>query len=415
MIVFYKFLFFLINLLLLILSVVTYPLIYLVSRLYSYSAALWVADQGLRNCILFHAASVGEVNALKPLLKSFQNKYPQEQIVITTNTVAGLETARKIEGKVACMLAPIDLLPLRLRQMRMLKPKLICIVETEIWFNLLYSAKLYKVPIVFVNARLSPRSLKRFIHLEPLLSWLGTPIQAICAQSEQHRLRFEKLFDLPVTDCGNLKYAVELPLYDAAKIREELHYLAEDFIICFGSSRPGEEELILNLLPMLAREISNLKLILAVRHLNRMEEIKKLLEGNRYSLESEGSIPQQIHVVDKLGLLNKYYSICDIAIVGGSFFDFGGHNPLEPAFYAKPIIIGEFNRSCLDSVQKLNDGGGIVVSEVKRLADDVLSLYKDETARIKMGKSARHVLTENANSLDHHLQQIEQILEKVNA
>ncbi len=415
MIVLFQLVFFLVNFLLGLLFVALYPIIYLILHLKKYTAALHVKDFAIQSCILFHAASVGEVNALKPLLKAIQTRYPELQIVITTNTLAGLEVAKKIDNKIQCMLSPLDLLHLRLRQMKILKPRMICIVETEIWFNQIFAAGYYGIPIVFVNARLSIKSLKRYKLIKPLFKWLSDPIKVICAQSEQHRLRFRKLFDVPVMNCGNLKYAAELPLYNAFEARAEMKYEQDDFIICMGSSRPQEEDLIRSIYRLLANQIKGLKIILAIRHLNRINEVEKIFAGMPYSLESRSEPPQALHIIDTMGLLNKAYAICDIAIVGGSFFDFGGHNPLEPAFYAKPVIIGEYNRSCLDSVQKLNEQSAIVVSDAMHLAEDILKLYNDPELREKMGNTAKLVLTENASSRQSHLVQIEQVLEQANA
>lgn len=415
MIVLFQISFFLCNLLLGLLFVALYPLIYLLLRWQRYQSALQIPSSIPSVSILIHAASVGEINAVKPLIQLLHKRYPHKQIVITTNTLAGLQTARKIDEKIICRLAPLDFLFLRLKQMKQLKPELICIVETEIWFNLIFSAGFYQIPMIFVNARLSQRSLRRMLWIKPLIQWLEQPIRQICCQSEEHRKRFRKLFSVPVSTCGNLKYAAELPIYDPVQIRQELQYQEDDFILCFGSSRPGEEELIKSIYPSLLSVIPNLKLIIAIRHLKRVEEVEAIFKDYKYSKLSQAQSPAAIHLIDQMGHLNRAYAICDLAIVGGSFYDYGGHNPLEPAFYSKAIIMGKYHHSCLDSIQKLQENDAIVISNPQELLADIIRLYHDEALRKNLGARAKTVLDANAASLKKYFLEISKHLEHSNA
>ncbi len=403
---FFQIAFFLCNVILGLLFVALYPLIYLLLYRKRYLQAILQPAPLTTGGFLIHAASVGEVNAIKPLINELIKLYPEKSFTITTNTLTGLKTAKQIDTRISCSIAPLDFLHLRINQMKNLMPDLLIIVETEIWLNQLFAAGMFDIPVIFVNARLSTRSLNRYKLVKPLLNWLEIPIRSICVQSQEHRKRFRRLFGCPILDCGNLKYAVKLPQYEKDVVRTELHYAKDDFILCFGSSRPQEEELIINIYDELKSNIKNLKLIIAIRHLNRVDEVVKLLGEKIYSLQSKYDPPEDIHIIDTYGLLNQAYSICDIAIVGGSFYDFGGHNPLEPAFYGKPIIIGEYNRSCVDSVQKLNERNAIIVSDVHSLKQDILSLYENKGICTEMGKRARAVLSENANSLEKHIKAI---------
>ena len=407
----YKTLFSLLNLLLEVLYFISYPLLRLIGSLHHYNEGFQTPAKRQDRPILIHAASVGEVNATAALIKRLlQEGYP---IHINTVTITGRALARGIFPETIISLAPVDVLHLRKRQMRALQPRLILIVETEIWPNMLYAASQNNIPIVFVNARLSEKSLKNYLKIGPLLRMIGSSIKAIMAQSAEDKVRFEKLFNnVPVSSAGNLKFCLELPYYDTAKLKADFGILEEGFVLTWGSSRPGEEELVLGLLPELKQGIPNLKLILAPRHPKRIPEVEKMLDGFSYQKLSEldPKTTWDILLIDTLGQLTKAYAISDLAIVGGSFYDFGGHNPLEPAYYAKAIIMGKHHSSCQDSVRILQESSAIIISGPDKLLEDILALAGNSLQREEMGRKAKIVLTENAHALNVHIRGIKQCL-----
>jgi len=368
-------------------------------------------QSSVQNGILVHAASVGEINAVKPLLIKLLNNDRSLRIVLTTNTLAGYQLGSQIHPKIECHLAPLDFLHLRLKQLSRQAPKLIIIVETEIWLNLLFAAKLNGIKVVFVNARMSEKTLTKLNLIKPLIQYVTKSLVMVCCQSEEHRARFDILLGCKAKTCGNLKYAVDLPAFDEANLRSGFGYQQNDDIICFGSSRPGEEKLILKCFDEIKEKYPEIKLILAPRHLNRMDEILMLLRGYRFSRHSKSEKADQIHIFDTIGDLCKAYAICDIAIVGGSFYDFGGHNPLEPAFYAKPIIIGTFHQSCRDSVRKLQSKQGVLVSDPLKLISDIEMLLANKDLRHETGLRAKAVLDANANALNVHFEYVAEHLE----
>lgn len=361
--------------------------------------------------LLFHSASLGEINAIKPLVATLLSK--GLPIEINTITLAGKNEAKRQFPSLEVSLSPLDLAFLKRRQLKRLKPRLILIVETEIWPNMLMQASKQNIPIVFVNARISEKTLQRMKLLKPFMTTAQASVKAIYAQSADDARRFQQLFSCDIQNAGNLKFSAELPTYDNKCIRKKWGFKEEDFILCWGSSRPGEEELILSIYPTLKREIADFKLILAPRHPQRIDEVLGLLDGFGYKRLTEieqAETDVDILLIDKLGELNKAYSLASLAIVGGSFYDFGGHNPLEPAFYAKPIIIGEYHRSCKDSVVKLKENAAIVISNPLLLSEDIINLAFDKTKRKEMGERAKLVLTENAMSLANHIRGIEEWL-----
>ena len=384
-----------------------YPLIWLICLGKHYTDSLKPQGSNSEGGILLHAASVGEVNAVKPLLVSLKQKYPDKKIVITTNTVTGLKAAKAIHPQ--SFLAVMDIRHLRRKQLAIVNPSLIIIMETEIWPNLLHEAVRQNIAVVFVNARLSEKSLQNYARIKRMLRYLQKPIRCIISQSDADSGRFKGIFAVPVHTAGNLKFALKLPEYDFASTRRRLGFAEKDFIICFGSSRPGEEGMLKAILPELQSKIERLKFIIAPRHPKRTNEVAAVFpEATLYTqVDNNGSGGGDVLIVDTIGHLNECYSVCDIAIVGGSFFNFGGHNPLEPAYYGKPIIIGEYNQSCRESVKALAGESAILVSNESELADNIIDLHGNPEKRLSMGRRAQKCLERYAEALNRHMELLE--------
>ncbi|HHV36889.1 MAG TPA: 3-deoxy-D-manno-octulosonic acid transferase [Candidatus Cloacimonetes bacterium] len=385
-----------------------YPIVrYVVKRRYDLQA-MRIPEKRSDNPILIHAASVGEINAVMPLLRYLEEK--QIPFVINTMSITGRDHAQKAFPDISVRLSALDIGSLRKRQLESLNPRLILIVETEIWPNLLAQASLQDIPIVFINARIGQKTLKPFMLIRSLLNKISGSVQCIIAQSKEDKQRFEKLFDMPIIVGGNLKFNVALPAHDSAVIRAQWGFQESDYIAVWGSSRPGEEELMLAAFSEIKRTYPEFKLILAPRHPDRSDEVASLLEGYSYVRLSEldpGVHDFDILLIDSLGKLSMAYACCDLAIVGGSFFDFGGHNPLEPVYYAKPTIIGSYHRSCRDSVAILKRYDAIKISTQETLKEDLSYFIANQEYGREMGRKGKYALTENASALDNHIKGIE--------
>lgn len=351
--------------------------------------------------IWIHAASVGEVNAIKPLIIKLLKEYPTKQFIITTMTKTGNRMAQAIDKRIDVYYLPFDCYFLMRRVFARLNPSLIIIAETEFWPNMLCHAEKRSVPVILVNGRISQRSFPKYKKLTFFFAPLWKAIQKVNAQSELDKQRFVELGFEKVVDAGNLKFAIELPELDSDEIRRELGFTDADFVLCLGSSRPGEEKLIRNIYNDLRTEIPNLKLIVAPRHLKRLDEVRAIFKTHR--LYSEKGKSADILIVDTMGKLTMMYAACDIAIVGGSFFDFGGHNPLEAAYYRKPIIIGPYHQSCLDSVNKLNAADAVLVANNNELKQKIAYLFDNSPIRSTMGSNAKSILEQYSLSVKVNL------------
>jgi len=365
----------------------------------------------LKQSIWIHASSMGEVNAVKELVKKLLLHYPEKDIILTTMTKTGQEAARAIDKNLLVSFVPLDFSWCVKRFIRLIDPELLILVETEFWPNMLAEVGSRNIPIVMVNGRISKKSFPQYSRSSFFWKPFWQNISEVAAQSEHDAERFGKLGFNKVENLENLKFCLNLPEFNEIAVRTQLGLSKDDFVLVWGSSRPGEEDLITSIYSELKRQIKQLKLIIVPRHLNRLNEVETILSKTGlyktgFSKFSEAPKSWEILLVDKMGELNEMYSIADIAIVGGSFFDFGGHNPLEPAFFGKSIIMGEHHQNCRGSVKKLKENVAIQISKNSHLQDNILKLYSNKEWRIEMGRNAKCTLKKNSKSLLNTLQMI---------
>jgi 3-deoxy-D-manno-octulosonic-acid transferase len=210
-----------------------YPLLYLVLRGYRYTEALSADTETRAGAILIHAASVGEVNAIRSLVQALIAD--GHTVVINTVTVAGREQARKSFPDLPVRLSVVDVWHLRKRYLGSLKPRLLLIVETEIWPNMLHAAASLGIPIVFINARLSEQTLRRYMRYKALLGIIAASVKRVIAQSEEDKNRFQKLLGNIVCYGGNRKYALSYPDYEPESLSRQYGFKPDSVVICFGS------------------------------------------------------------------------------------------------------------------------------------------------------------------------------------
>jgi len=336
-------------------------------------------------------------------------------MVISTMTLTGHERVRsfieKYPGSIFPTLLPLDIPYAVKNAVKKISPDILVIAETEIWPLLIHYAHKYAAEILIVNGRISYKTVKSYKRFSCIFKNTLKHINEIGVQTEEDKQRFAELTNNHVEVTGNLKFALLLPDYDVEVIKKEWH-LTSKFIITFGSSRPGEELLVARLYRLLKEKDIDFQIILAPRHLQRLDEIVKLLTQNHvhFQILSEVSSPVPLLLIDTMGELTKAYAVSDVALVGGSFYDFTGHNPLEPAYFSKPIIMGPYYSSCKESVSVLSSVGAITIVEKKCLNDAVLDLYSKPQKRAEMGINAKQVMEENSGALEKTLHMIEQFL-----
>jgi len=308
--------------------------------------------------IWIHASSVGEVKAALIVLNKIRESDPAARIVLTVFTPRGMKIAREeIPHGTEIYYLPIDIPTTVSRAYRRFNPGLLLLTETELWPNLIEKAFEHDIPVMIVNGRLSERSFARYMSLRNIFSPLLDRIEYVHAQSPEDAERFRMLGvrDESLHHGENIKIAgmfSSLSKFDRAAVMSEFKFDATDRIIVCGSTRPGEEEIILNAFGGIRTDHKNVKLLFAPRHLDRVGEVEHLITQRgltsirRTRLDSSDSHDFDVMILDTLGELWKLYGIGVAAFVGGSLVPVGGHNPLEPVALGVPTCFGPYMDNC---------------------------------------------------------------------
>ena len=354
--------------------------------------------------VMFHGVSVGEINALENLVKEVRSKFPDLKIVVTTGTHTGQDLAKKKLGDVADLITyfPADF-PIAINKfLDKIKPHKVFIAETEIWPNFAMKCKRKEIEMYIINGRISDRTFKSYKTFKFIFKYFLSFYTGIYTQSNEDNNKFLSLGSNPETTkrMNNLKFDIKKPAVDF-----EFDKCGKRVLLA-GSTHKGEDEIVLYTYRRLKENHPNLKLIIAPRHLTRTEEVRALTEsfGFEYDFRSNGKCNLNdidVLLLDTLGELGKMYAFADIAYIGGSFNNTGGHNPLEATIFEKPVISGPSIHNFKDiySIIK-NAGAGFVVEnkeELYKISDKLLS---NEEFYSKAIKSSEKVFKEQQGALE---------------
>lgn len=366
------------------------------------------------NGILVHAVSVGETIAAIPLIKALQQKYPQLPITVTTMTPTGSERVKTLlKESVSHVYLPYDLPGAIKRFLKTTKPKIVIIMETELWPNLISQCYKQKIPLIIANARLSERSAARYGKLGKEVKQIFSKISMVAAQNQHDGERFVSL-GLPTDHLaitGSIKFDINLSNEQRQKINQlKQQWQLNRPVLIAASTHSGEDEIILTAFKKLLLKHANLLIILVPRHPERFKTVEKLISdsGFNYLKRSANQIPTeqtQIVLGDTMGELLELYAMADIAFVGGSLVKQGGHNPLEPALHHIAIITGEYFFNFQVICEQLIEAQGMIVCT--NSADDLYStidrLLNDNSRRVQLGENAYLVLKQNQGALSRLL------------
>ena len=357
--------------------------------------------------IWFHCVSVGEFNAAKPLIDKIFLKFPLHQIVITTTTITGSEAVENhYKKRVIHCFFPFDAPFIVNLFLKKIKPVACILLETEIWPNLITKLKHQNIPTMLVNARLSDRSFKKYNKFSPkLVSSTLNSLSIICSQNESSSKRFISLgaSKKNITITGSLKFDSNEP-NNLETIQALKKITGDRKIVAFASTREGEELQIIKSYLALQNKFSALLLIIP-RHPERFNEVFNIASENglnvkRRSLADHCEKDTDILIGDSMGEMMSYYSISDIAFIGGSLSNNGGQNMLEAASLSKPIIFGPsvFNFEEI-SKRLLDDGSAIQVGSAEELMRTISELLLDNEKRKLIGQSAKTTFENNRGAV----------------
>ncbi len=385
--------------------------------------------QNLRGPVVWvHAASLGEVTAIGPLLKVMKEEDPHQEFVVSTVTETGREMVlNQLKGIATHCYAPVDLWWAVSRYVRVLNPRLFLLVESEIWPNLLTSLEEHQVPVCLVNGRISSRSFSRYLLVKKFMKSIWSSLDMALMQTVQDAERIKELgaHSNVVHVTGNMKFDQSFehskPADLAKTIRASLGISDTERVIVAGSTHPQEEEYLLDAYNALCDSQENVVLVMAPRHIERAPELEEVI--GRYGLpcirrsrmsekKTESTDPQSPRVIllDSRGELPYVYSLGFVAFVGGTLVPVGGHNVLEPAQWARPVIFGSYIDHCRESAQQLLQAGGAIhVHQPKELVKHLLHLFEHPTAADQMGKQALSVIQANRGVVEKNLRMIRQL------
>ena len=416
-----NFIFFILEILSLFSLIILTPVYFLIRKLYKKPTDGFLTKAGDykeaaealsrdKKIIMFHGVSVGEVIALENLIKLTRQTFSDAQILITTGTKTGQEIAKKkYEGVADCITYfPFDLAICTKSFFKKMNPDIILMAETELWPMFAFYAKKYNKPLLLINGRISDDSFKTYKYFGRFFKHIFNCYTGIYTQSNEDKQKMIKMGANPdITEVmKNLKF-------DIKKSDNPISFnKGAEKILIAGSTHKGEDEIVLKVFNNLKKEFQNLKLMIAPRHLDRVGSIIDLI-GFKPGLRSENAdfSNNEIIILDTLGELSRMYNIADIAFIGGSFNNTGGHNPLEATIYSKPVISGPSIKNFKDIYSILTHAGAAwVVKSAEEFENCAKKLLNDEDFYKNAVKNSENIFEDQKGAKDFVIQKIKEIL-----
>jgi 3-deoxy-D-manno-octulosonic-acid transferase len=364
----------------------------------------------LEGSIWLHGSSAGEVSLLKPLVAQLERDLPATPLVISAFTYTGLAAARKLYSRHRVLPFPVDLSFVVRRCLRHFDPRLVIIVESEFWPNFIAGARERGVPVAVVNGKMSAKSHRTHVRM-PLIPRALRALDLLAVQTEEHAARLRSLGVDPnrIRVTGNMKYDLAPAPAGAdsgAALRRALRFDSDDVVIIGGSLHEQEDEALLDAYTAARAANPHAALIIVPRYPADAPLVEQHVRERGYRAVRKSAVDagadtapgrEGVLVVDTVGELGRLYATADVAFVGGSLFfrgaNKGGHNLMEPAILAVPVLFGPYNFSFKETVDDLlAASAGRLVHDAGELRAAVVELVGDERARRELGERARHVV-----------------------
>ena len=407
-----------------ILGLIILPFIFLLRLIQKKDVTSWKIKTGNFNLpenydkskktIMIHGVSVGEIVSLGKLIRKVKEEFPNHNLVITTGTKTGQETAIKKMGDVADFITyfPLDIKFFVEKFLDKINPDVILIAETEIWPIFIYTAKKRNIKTYIINGRMSDESFKMYKILKPFFKNVLPMYSGIFVQSEIDKARLNEaganINQLDVMK--NLKF-------DIKKFDVDINLNTNNSkVLIAGSTHKGEDEIVLRVYKKLKELIPNLKLLLAPRHITRTPDVQNLIKTfnfsyNLYSKNKQFSDNSDILLLDVMGELAKLYAKIDVAFIGGSFNNTGGHNPLEAIIFDKPTISGPSIKNFRDiyAILKMNNAAFVVNNE-EEFFEIAKKLLLDESYYNEIKNNANKAFKNQQGALDFVIDKLKEVI-----
>ncbi len=363
-----------------------------------------------QDVIWFHAVSVGESEALFPLVKQIQKLHPTANVLITTTTPTGSSRVKAVmKESVIHVYLPYDLPDAIGRFMRCFKPKLAIIMETEIWPNLYLACGKRAVPLYIINARLSEKSSRGYQKIPSLIRPVLAQVSLIATQTEDDAKRFISMGadNAQIKTMGNIKFDIKVSqetLEQGMQIKNDL--FRGRFVWLIASTHKDEESIFLAAYQEIKKKIPELLLVIVPRHPERFSGVRKLCEQQQLAVVSRTTkekvrVETDIYLADTLGELKMLYASADIAFVGGSMLPIGGHNILEAAAAGVPVMFGPYMSNFKDIARGvLATNAAVQCKDKETLIDSFLILYSQPLFRATLVENAKAFVINNQGATD---------------
>ena len=370
-----------------------------------------------RKVIWIHAVSVGETRAAIPLLKALRARYPDAFLILSNVTETGRAIATDVAEIDAYIFFPFDLSWVVRKTLKIIRPSIIILVETEIWPNFVCEARRQNIPLILVNGRISDRSFPRYRMAGRLLEPVLDSISDYCMQSEQdsRRIRHLGAAEGRVRVTGNLKFDMQPPSIDDAdleSLKSELKLPIDACVWVAGSTHDGEEIQLVDVYQKLRKVCPELLLVLVPRHPERCRQVYDELTKAGFIVTLRSTLatmnrtlqPGEVMVVDTLGEMLKLYALSNLVFVGGSLVPIGGHNVLEASLMKKPVLFGPYMQNFKEIARLLRAAhGGLQVKDSADLYRQMKLLLENPSEAERIGDNGRYLLQENQGATERTL------------
>lgn len=370
-----------------------------------------VAGDGPR--VLIHAVSVGETNAIRDLVAMLRAEQPGVRVVISTTTDTGTARAREVFGeRHAVVRYPFDFTPSVKRFLDRVRPDVVALTELEVWPNFVGECERRGIKVCVINGRLSENSFGGYQKLRPVLKKTFAKLAAVAAQTEAYAERFRamgvpaervRVLDTMKWDTAKLQDASEVA--GAEELAAEMGIDRGRPVVVAGSTAPGEERMLMEALP------GEAQLVLVPRKPERFEEVAGLDDSMvRRTARKPGpaGVPEaRLFLLDTMGELRKAYALADVVVVGRSFVEFGGSDPIEPVALGRPTVIGPHVKNFADAVGALEAGGGLVVAkDAAEAGRAVRELLADGERAARLAAAGRAVILSRQGATRRHMEML---------
>lgn len=360
-----------------------------------------------------HAASVGEAGVALALIEELARRDGALSFLLSTGTRTSADlVARRAPPRTTHVYAPLDRSDVVRRFLDHWRPDLGVFVESEIWPNLILAAQARGTPLALVNARMSPKSLQRWTSFRAAGARLLQAFAFVSAADARTAEALSLVRGAQISPLGNLKLAAPAPHVDQRARAELAAQIGARQVWVAASTHPGEDEIVLAAHARLRQAAPEALLIIVPRHPERGPDIAKLAAGAPLRSKGDAIAPSPVYVADTLGELGVFYDIAPVAFIGGSLLpQLKGHNPIEPAKLNCAIVTGPNVESFADVFDTLFAAGGAArATDAETLAEAVVKLWSDESARLRQIEAARSSLSQGAQAFETTIQQLMALL-----